>query len=123
MAAGTGSVHFEDDWFDQFLMPAINRTVMKVTVAVRDDARKVCPVDTGALKASLVARNSAPGVGRVASDMPYAAAVELGFHGTVTVRAHLRNGHPVREHTAHQNTPAQPYLRPSLYRKRNLGSI
>lgn len=116
-------LHFEDDWFNQFLMPAINRTVMKVAVAVREDAQKICPVDTGALKASLVALNSAPGVGRVASHLPYCAAVELGFHGTVTVRAHLRNGRPVREHTAHQNTPSQPYLRPSLYRKRDLGAL
>jgi len=116
-------LHFEDDWFDQFAMPAINQAVMKVTVAVRDDARKVCPVDTGALKASLVALNSGIGQGRVASHMPYAAAVELGFNGVVTVRAHMRNGHPVREHTAHMNTPAQPYLRPSLYRKRDLGDL
>lgn len=52
-------------------------------------------------------------------DVDYAAATELGFHGPELVRAHTRNGHPVREHIRQGNTPEQPYMRPALYRERS----
>lgn len=52
-------------------------------------------------------------------DVDYAAAVELGFHGPELVRAHTRNGHPVRAHMRNANTPEQPYMRPALYRERS----
>lgn len=123
MAAGNGSVHFEDGWYEEFLVPQINRTIMRVTAAVRDDAKRICPVDTGALRESLVALNSAPMTGRVSSHLPYCAAVELGFHGLEYVRPHTNRGRPVRGHVRWQNTPSQPFLRPSLYRVRDLGSL
>jgi hypothetical protein len=108
----------ESGWPEE-LAPYINRMVMRMTEAVRDDAQKICPVDTGALKASLTAINAAPGVGRVISDLPYAAAVEFGFDGEEIVSAHMRLGRPVREHTRHGRSPEQPYLRPALYRERD----
>lgn len=115
-----------DGWEEQ-LDPKINEVIMRATKAVCKDAKSVCPVDTGALQESLTPINSAPKQGRVISDRDYAAAVELGFRGEVTVRAHTNTDFmgtgrtvEIREHTAHQNTPAQPYLRPSLYRERDL---
>lgn len=118
----TSELHFNDGWYDQ-LAPVINRTIMKAAVAIRKDAQQVCPVDTGALKESLVALNSSPGVARIGSHLPYVAAVELGFHGQEYVREHLRNGRPVRAHVRQGNSPEQPFLRPALYRERDLGSL
>lgn len=125
----SNDIRMEDGW-EQHLTSPINTTVMKVTTAVRKDAQAICPVDTGALKASLTAINSAPMQGRVISDRDYAAAVELGFHGeefvhdyvnhdfmgtgrVVNIRAHVRTG----------NTPEQPFIRPALYRTRDLESL
>jgi hypothetical protein len=92
------------------------------------DAQRFVPVDTGRLLKSLDAQvrdDSRLPVLEVGSfpdgegEVAYAAATELGFHGEETVRAHTRNGHPVREHTRHANTPEQSYLRPSLYQERD----
>jgi hypothetical protein len=100
---------------------------------ITEDAKRFCPVDTGRLEASLDHQVTGGGqdvpVLEVGSfpdaegDVDYAPAVEGGFHGEEVVRAHMRrskNGgvHPVREHTRHANTPAQPYLRPALYQER-----
>lgn len=111
----------DDGWTDQ-LTPSINSTVMRATTAVRDDSKAGCPVDTGDLKASLTALNSAPMQGRVVSHMPYCAAVELGFHGMEYVHPYMREGHPVKGFTRRGNTPAQPFLRPALWRTRNLAA-
>lgn len=116
-------LHVDDGWYEDHLVPQINRLIEKTAFAVRNDARQICPVDTGALKASLVALNSAPMEFRIASHLPYCAAVELGFHGLEYVRAHMRQGRPVRAHTRHGNSPEQPFLRPSLYRTRDLSEL
>jgi hypothetical protein len=106
------------DVFDKSLGPAITA-----------DAERGCPKLTGKLSASLdydlqTADNGLPiliigsfddRVGRV----PYAAAVEMGFHGIEAVRAYVtKTGHRVKAHIRRGNTPEQPYLRPALYRKR-----
>lgn len=90
------------------------------------DAQRFVPVDTARLLRSLdheVTDDPMPEliVGSFPDedgDVEYAAAVEVGFHGPELVRAHTRNGHPVREHVRQGNTPAQPYLRPSLWQER-----
>lgn len=96
--------------------------------AILGDAQQLVPVDTGRLLGSLDKQVRNDGrlpvleVGSFPDDdgeVPYAAAVELGFHGEETVRAHERNGHSVREHTRHANTPEQAYLRPALYQERD----
>ena len=115
-------LHFETGWEDQ-LDAMINNVVMSTTNAVCSDAKTICPVDTGDLQASLAPTNPLPKVGRVGSDLAYAATVELGFDGDVNVRAHLRQGHPVRAHVRHARSPEQPYLRPSLYRTRDLSGL
>lgn len=93
------------------------------------DAQRFVPVDSGRLLKSLDAQVRDDGrlpVLEVGSfpdgdgDVDYAAATELGFHGEESVRAHTRNGRPVREHTRHANTPEQPYLRPALYQERDI---
>lgn len=93
------------------------------------DAERGCPKLTGRLSASLdheVIGEAGQLPTLIVGSFPdeegaveYAAAVELGFHGTELVSTHTRNGHPVRAHTREGNTPEQPYLRPALYRKRS----
>lgn len=115
-------LHIDEDWYDR-LQPRVNEMIVRVAKAVRDDARKTCPVDTGALKESLTVLNSGVGEARVASHLPYCAAVELGFHGEEYVRPYMRDGRPVRGHSRQGNTPAQPFLRPALYRTRDLSGL
>lgn len=62
----------------------------------------------------------------VSADVPYAGAQEFGFHGTVTVRQHLRQirqafGRPiaaktiaVRAHPMRMNLPERSFLRSAL---------
>lgn len=100
-----------------------NRVVMAVGRAVHVDARRGCPVDTGNLKDSLTLINARVKIARIISHVRYFPAVELGFHGEEIVRAHMRQGRPVREHARRGNTPAQPFARPALYRRRNLAEL
>jgi hypothetical protein len=113
-------LNMDDAWFEEELVPRVNRVVMKAAVAVRDDAKAGCPVDTGDLKASLTAINVRPMVGRIISHLPYFPAVELGFHGEEYVHPHMRRGHPVRGFSRVGNTPAEPFARPALWRVRDL---
>jgi len=115
-------LRIESGWEDQ-LDSVINDTIMGVTRAVCADSKSVCPVDTGALQASLAPTNPEPKVGHVGSDLAYCATVELGFDGDVQVHAYLRQGHPVRAHIRHARSPEQPFLRPSLYRTRDLTGL
>lgn len=107
-----------DDLFENHFGPAI-----------LNDAQHYVPVDTGRLLGSLdaqVRHDERLPVLEVGSfpdgdgDVDYAAAVELGFNGIESVRAHTRNGHPVRAHERHADTPEQPYLRPALYQERDI---
>lgn len=111
---------FTPGWYEDHIDPLKNRLAVSTMSAVRDDARRIVPIDTGALRDSLTVILAAPGVARMISHLPYFAAVELGFHGEEWVRQHMRLGRPVRGHVRHGNTPAQPFARPSLYRKRQI---
>jgi len=113
---------FTPGWEDH-LTVIKNRLVMSTMSDVKADAQRLVPVDTGDLKESLTLILYAPGVARIVSHMPYCAAVELGFHGEEWVRPYMREGRPVRGHTRQGNTPAQPFLRPSLYRPRTLAMV
>ncbi len=125
----SNDIRMEDGW-EGHLAPTVNTLVMKVTTAVSRDAKAICPVDTGALQDSLTPINAAPSVGRVISHMSYAAAVELGFHGEEFVHDYVNHDFMgtgrtvnIRAHTRRGNSPEQPYLRPALYRTRDLGSL
>jgi len=101
---------------------------------ILDDARRYVPIDTGRLQASLdfdVSEDEGDGLPELHvgsypdadGPVPYALAVEFGFHGEEVVRAQERvstRGKPytIREHTRHGNSPEQPYLRPALYQER-----
>ena len=100
--------------------------------AILGDAQEYCPVDTARLVTSLdkqVRDDERLPVLEVGSfpdgdgDVPYAAAVELGFHGPEAVRGFTRtvNGREqaVRPFTREGNVPEQPYLRPALYQERD----
>jgi len=99
--------------------------------AILADQQRAVPIRTGDLLASLDARVVKDDTGRpelrVGSfptaqhprGVPYALAVEFGFHGPELVHAHLRNGHPVRAHLRTGHSPEQPYIRPSAYRVRH----
>lgn len=101
--------------------------------AMAADMRGLVPVDTARLQKSLdfavddSGRLPVLNVGSFPDDdgeVKYAAAVELGFHGTEQVRAHTRvvdgKTQQVRAHERHANSPEQPYMRPALYQERDI---
>lgn len=120
-------VEMTDGWEDDVRGAVVSLFDTRLGPAIRDDAKRFAPVDTGRLEASIdhqVIDDGAQVELQVGAfpddegDIDYSAAVELGFHGQEEVRAHTRNGHPVRAHTRQGNTPEQPYLRPALYQER-----
>jgi phage gpG-like protein len=105
------------------MRPRTGAVVERVCEAVEKDAKAVCPRDTGDLEES-IGHEVVGTAGRVGSNLDYAAAVEMGFHGTEHVREYEikkgpNAGKRVRAHERHANTPSQPYLRPALYVKRS----
>jgi HK97 gp10 family phage protein len=70
---------------------AADHKAEEITEEVAEDARRLAPVDTGHLRASIRAEGN-----RVIAEADYAAYVELGT----------------------EDQKAQPFLRPALYRKR-----
>jgi hypothetical protein len=115
-----------DGWEPQ-LDRIINGKVMSVGKDVLGDMQRTCPVDTGDLLVSLTLVNAAPKVARIFSHLPYFPAVELGFQGEEHVRSYVNHDFMgtgeavvISAHTRHGNTPAQPFARPALYRKRSL---
>lgn len=126
-------VELTSGWEDQVRAAVVEMFDARLGPAIRDDAKRFAPVDTGRLEASIDHQVIADGalvelqVGAFPDDegdIDYAAAVEMGFHGMEVVREHMRrspNGgeHLVREHERHANTPEQPYLRPALYQERS----
>lgn len=107
----------------------------KLGPAILGDAEHLVPVDSGRLLRSLdkqVRHDERLPVLEVGSfpddggEVDYAAAVELGFSGEESVRAHTRRDprtgkeQNVRAFTRHAHTPEQPYLRPSLWQERDI---
>jgi len=91
-------------WLDRFAADA-EPVLRRVADDIEDAARRACPVDTGALVATIECEVDAPALRMRLSagdtDVDYAAYVELGT--TETER--------------HAATPAQPYLRPAVMRR------
>ncbi|MBA5222224.1 HK97 gp10 family phage protein [Streptomyces griseoaurantiacus] len=87
-----------DPSWQQHLEPAEDQALEKLGGDILSDMKRTVPVRTGRLKASLDAETH-NGVLRVGSrDVDYSVDVELG--------------------TSEQ--PAEPYMRPALYRQRSL---
>lgn len=80
--------------------------------------------DTGRLFRSMTEVTAAEGrevVTRVGTNVEYARALEFGFSGVQSVRAHQRKSrggktHTVSAHTRQVDTAARPFLRPALAR-------
>lgn len=85
-------------WKKGTLDPAVTIMLNKMGSAVAEEARRLCPVDTGQLKASIgyTVRQSDKTV-QIHADMPYAYFVEWGT----------------------RNTRAQPFLRPAILAARS----
>lgn len=93
-------------WYGDRLIKQVGAKVAagmeKACLLVENDAKRICPVDTGRLRASLtheVEKSGKEIIGRVGTNVEYAIPVEYGASGR----------------------PAQPYLRPSL--EKNRGNI
>lgn len=84
----------------------IDQTTQDVTDAVADDARLICPVRTGKLRDSIESERIDERTGRVVARRRYAAPVELGHRKVLWGRE------------TNEYVPAQPYLRPALFRVR-----
>lgn len=115
------------DWA-AFIAAGNRRVLEQIAPQMLDVQRRGVPVDTARLQGSLDSRVVETPVGPelqvgslISPDNPdgveYCLAVEFGFHGLEQVSAHTRNGRPVRAHTRQGNSPEQPYLRPSAYRR------
>lgn len=75
----------------------------RVLDASEQDAKRYVPVLTGYLRNHIGTRKLTPTHGQLYADAEYAAAVE--------------NGHT--NHRSGKRIPAQPYLRPAVYKNRN----
>lgn len=102
-----------------------DRVLLPVGGAITDDMRRGCPVDTGALLASIRFSNDSMTLVSVHVGTDHWADVEYGTnpHTIVprTKKALFWPGarHPVRK-VNHPGTPAQPFIRPAVYQARAL---
>ena len=95
-------------WYDEKLMNAVEnitqQVLKKACLMVEGDAKKLVPVDTGRLRASIT-NEVEEEVGRVGTNVEYARRIELGFVGTDILGRNY-------------NQKPQPYLRPALEKNR-----
>jgi HK97 gp10 family phage protein len=100
--------------FEAKLVPRLISAVGKGTGIVADEARAICPVDTGELQASIGATVAWVGqqvTGAVAATAKHAAYVEFG----TGVRGSAAAGAgPYPYSPAWPGMPAKPYLRPAI---------
>lgn len=113
----------------------IGRLVGRVVDDVADDAERACPVDTGALQSTIRPEHDGRAlvgrvwVGSMARGVDYWASVEYGSRPHI-IRSHgnypLRNretGQVFGRVVHHPGTPAQPFMRPAVYRQRVYGGL
>lgn len=96
------------------ITPAVRASIAAVSELVVDEAKAICPVDTGALQASIhatVADGDKTVVGTIAADVPYAAFVE---YGTGRRGASSPGAGPYPYTLSWPGMVAQPFLRPAL---------
>jgi hypothetical protein len=92
-------------------------TNRRVTHAVYEDARRFCPVDTGALVESIEEHNLF-GIGQVVVGTQYWDMLEYGG----VLGNHTEGPYPptIRKTDEHSHMDAQPFMRPALYVERVL---
>ena len=108
----SGDLHrFIDVYVQVKLFPKVQRA----QAVVVEEAKAICPVDTGDLRDSIVARairdEGQRIIGPVAATMPYAAFVEFG---TGRRGAESAGAGPFQYSMSWPGMAAQPYLRPAL---------
>jgi hypothetical protein len=111
--------HGWEAWFKA----AQGKSVRKITENVADDARAGCPIDSGDLVESIGTRYPGGLVGVVVVGTDHWPATEYGSAPHI-IRAHgpwsLRSdeGEYFGPIVHHPGTPAQPFMRPAIFRKR-----
>lgn len=134
--SGTGnvvnSIHARINAMDEKIYQAVNRLSLRLLRHVKADklSGQVLKNRTGRLRRSInrkVTSSENAIIATVGTNVSYAAAHEYGFHGNVSVKAHLRkltkafgkaikNPHQieVRASTRKMNMPERSFLRSSL---------
>ncbi|GAA4082704.1 HK97 gp10 family phage protein [Actinomadura miaoliensis] len=104
--------------WQRLLRPRLRRAENRLAEMVAEDARRFVPIDSGELQSTIQARGN-----RVYVGTDYWHIVEFGSRPhTIYPRAkkalYWRGAaHPVHR-VRHPGTPAQPFMRPALYRRR-----
>lgn len=90
----------------------------RITEEVAADARRGCPVDTGALLESIDVKHVEPLVGHVTVGTQY---WDMNEYGGV-LGNHTEGPYPptIRRTDQHSHMDAQPFMRPALYVERAL---
>lgn len=115
----------ENPDFDREFQREVEQKLLRpLAESVMRDAKRLCPIDTGHLSESITYEIVSWDEAIVGTDVDYAASVEFGSQPhTITARNAkvLSDGkHIFGKTVRHPGTPAQPFLRPALYRERGL---
>lgn len=105
-------------WIEAHITPAVVASVTASLKVIENDAKAICPVDTGALRDSITSEVDASGktvVGQVGPHVHYAAYIE---DGTGIAGAASTGAGPGPYSTSWPGMPAQPYMRPALDKNR-----
>lgn len=97
-----GGRYVEDPAASRQFAELNKETTLQLLLDIQEDAERYVPVLTGDLRNSIGHEQESDTSGIVYADEEYAAAVENGY-------VHHRSG---------DHIPAQPYLRPALYKQR-----
>lgn len=113
--------------WEAHLAPHLSRFMDQLADDIAGDARRLAPIDTGHLAATIRVHREPRHARRIHAHAPYAAWVELGtrphiirirrarFLRWVQVDGRVRFAKQVY----HPGTPSQPFLRPALYMRRS----
>ncbi len=121
---GSGDVRIEiNRGWRGWLRNQVTGYLRRLGREVLADARRLAPARTGRLRASLYMEVQGSRVIVGTRNVDYALDVEYGTRPHV-IRPRIKKAlhwpgarHPVKQ-VNHPGTPAQPYLRPALYRRR-----
>jgi hypothetical protein len=112
-------------WDEELNLSIETDLIQPLAEDIRDDAKRLCPEDSGDLAESIDI-TYIPGGARIGTDMDYALATELGsgphpIRATgAKVLANKETGEFFGKQVTHPGTPEQPFLRPALYTDRNI---
>lgn len=111
--------------YDRQLEREVEQQLLRpLAESVMRDAKRLCPIDSGHLSESITYEIVSWDHAIIGSDVDYAASVEFGSQPhEIRVRNAkvLTDGKRVfGTSVRHPGTPAQPFLRPALYKDRGL---